>query len=164
MSEHYPVLLVVLPLLAAPICLLLRHGTASRILAVLVAWTCLAMAVEVLNQVTSGESISYMLGGWAAPYGIEYRVDTLNAYLLVIVSMIASVVLPFGGISSDLTLRTDRLYLYHAAFLLCFCGLMGIAVTGDLFNIFVFLEVSSLSSYTLIGLGKGRRALRAAFS
>jgi len=163
-SEHYPVLLVVLPLLAAPICLLLRHGTASRILAVLVAWTCLAMALEVLNQVTSGENISYMLGGWAAPYGIEYRVDALNAYLLVIVSVIASVVLPFGETSSDLTVRTGSLYLYHAAFLLCFCGLMGIAVTGDLFNVFVFLEVSSLASYALIGLGKGRRALRAAFS
>jgi len=164
LSEHYPVLLVVLPLLAAPLCLLLRSATASRVLTTLVAWTCLGLALAVLEQVTHGPSISYMLGGWAAPYGIEYRVDPLSAYLLVIVSTIASVVLPFGGTSSDLSLRSDRLYLYNAAFLLCFCGLMGIAVTGDLFNIFVFLEVSSLASYTLIGLGKGRRALRAAFS
>ena len=135
MSEHYPVLLVVLPLLAAPLCLLLRSATASRVLTTLVAWTCLGLALAVLEQVTHGPSISYMLGGWAAPYGIEYRVDPLSAYLLVIVSTIASVVLPFGGTSSDLSLRSDRLYLYHAAFLLCFCGLMGIAVTGDLFNV-----------------------------
>ena len=164
MREHYPVLLVVLPLLAAPTCLLLRSAAASRILAVLVAWTCLALSGLVLDQVSTGESISYMLGGWAAPSGIEHRVDLLNAYLLVIVSMIASVVLPFGAGQSDLTVKTSRQHLYYAAFLLCFCGLLGIAVTGDLFNVFVFLEVSSLASYTLIGLGKGRGALRAAFS
>ncbi len=164
MSGHAPVLLVVLPLLAAPVCLLLRTARASRFLAVSVAWTCLAIAGSILAQVRAGDPISYMLGGWAAPYGIEYRIDALNAYLLVIVSMIASVVLPFGGGASDLTVRTERLHLYYAALLLCFCGLMGMAVTGDMFNLFVFLEVSSLASYTLISLGRGRRALRAAFS
>ena len=54
--------------------------------------------------------------------------------------------------------------LYYAAFLLTMAGLMGIAITGDLFNVFVFLEISSLGSYTLIALGNSRRALMAAFS
>ena len=42
-------------------------------------------------------------------------------------------------------------------------GLLGIAVTGDIFNVFVFLEISSLSAYALIALGKDRRALTAAY-
>jgi multicomponent Na+:H+ antiporter subunit D len=163
-NAHFPAFMIILPLVAAPLCLLLRNRRAARFMAVAVAWTCLALACTVLDQVNHGEIISYMLGGWAAPYGIEYRIDPLNAYLLVIVSTIASVVLPFGGGSAGLNVEPERLYLYYASFLLCFCGLMGISVTGDLFNIFVFLEVSSLASYTLIGLGKGRRALRAAYS
>ena len=48
-------------------------------------------------------------------------------------------------------------------YLLCLCGLLGMAITGDAFNIFVFMEVSSLAMYTLIALGSERRALVAAF-
>ena len=48
-------------------------------------------------------------------------------------------------------------------YLLCLTGLLGIAVTGDAFNAFVFLEISSLSTYVLIALGRDRRALLAAF-
>ena len=48
-------------------------------------------------------------------------------------------------------------------YLLCLTGLLGIAITGDAFNAFVFLEISSLSTYVLIALGPDRRALIAAF-
>ena len=46
---------------------------------------------------------------------------------------------------------------------LCFCGLVGITVTGDAFNVFVFVEIASLS-HTLISLGESRRATMAAFA
>ena len=57
----------------------------------------------------------------------------------------------------------DRIYLFYTMFLLCLTGLLGITITGDVFNLFVFLEISSLSSYVLISLGKDRRALTAAY-
>jgi len=56
------------------------------------------------------------------------------------------------------------MHLFYSVFLLCMAGLLGIAITGDLFNVFVFLEISSLASYTLVSMGKDRRALVAAFS
>ena len=164
MSEHLAVLVVVLPLLGAPVCVVLRDGQAARYFAIFVSWCCLVMAGKLLGHVMIEGELSYLLGGWAAPFGIEYRIDPINAYVLLIVTTIASVVLPFGGGSSGLSVDEDRLYLYYAAFLLCIAGLSGMAVTGDIFNIFVFLEISSLSSYTLISLGVGRRALRAAYS
>ena len=77
-----------------------------------------------------GEPISYMLGGWEAPYGIEYRIDVVNAWVLVIVSMIPSVVLPFGSGSEGLDLHPDKQYLYYAALLLCLTGLLGMTATG----------------------------------
>lgn len=164
MSDHLVVLAVVLPLLAAPVCVVLRSAKLARYFTLAVAWSCLLIASKLLGQVMLHGDISYMLGGWAAPFGIEYRLDPLGAYILLIVTMLASVVLSFAGGTSGMTLDEDRLYLYYAAFLLCIAGLSGIAVTGDIFNIFVFLEISSLSSYTLISLGTDRRALRAAFS
>src|SRR5690606_9479908 len=52
---------------------------------------------------------------------------------------------------------------FYALYLLCVSGLLGIVATGDAFNVFVFLEISSLSSYALIALGRDRRALWAAY-
>ncbi len=164
MSEHLSALIVVLPLLAAPVCLLLRQPTLVRIWTSLVAWTCLILAWTLLGRVETGGTISYSMGGWDPPLGIEYRLDALNAYLLVIVTAIASVVFPSGTILTGTSLPEGRQHLYFAALLLCLAGLLGISSTGDLFNVFVFVEITSLSSYTLISLGKDRRALTAAFS
>ena len=164
MREHLPVLVVVVPLMAAPLCLLLRQRDLTRGVAIASAWLCLIMSGLLLDQVLTEGVISYRLGSWAPPFGIEYRIDVVNAWVLVIVSMIPSVVLPFGGGAGGLSIKPDKIHLYYAAFLLCVTGLLGMAATGDAFNIFVFLEISSLSSYTLISLGKGRRALRAAYS
>ena len=162
--EHLPVLQIVIPLLAAPVCVLLRHHATVRTFAVLVAWTCLGIALTLLAEVREGGTISYHLGNWAPPLGIEYRVDLLNAYVLVIVSAIGAVVMPFGFGTPEPGLRDGQHHLYYAAFLLCLTGLLGITITGDAFNVFVFLEVSSLAAYTLISLGQHRRALTAGFS
>lgn len=162
--DHLPILLVVVPLLAAPLCLVITHNLTGRVLSVLVPWVTLFHAVQLLQRVLEHGSISYTLGGWAAPYGIEYRIDAANAYVLLVVAGIASVVLPFfpGRVGAAISDRRER--LFYATFLLCFAGLLGIAATGDAFNVFVFLEISSLASYGLVALGRDRGALMAAYT
>ena len=83
---HLPALQVVVPLLAAPTCVLLRNGRAAWVLAALVTWTAFAISLGLLAQVVEHGTISYALGDWAPPWGIEYRVDLLSAFVLVIVS------------------------------------------------------------------------------
>jgi multicomponent Na+:H+ antiporter subunit D len=162
-AQHLPVLQVVIPLLAAPLCVLLRRAGACWLLATAVAWAALVISVLLLLRTMHEGTISYALGGWAAPWGIEYRIDALNAFVLVVVSAAFAVVLPFARLSARQEIDPGRLYLFYAMLLLCFTGALGIVVTGDAFNVFVFLEISSLSSYVLISLGRDRRALVAAF-
>jgi multicomponent Na+:H+ antiporter subunit D len=119
--------------------------------------------VTLLKRAVAGEIVTYELGGWPSPYGIEYRVDVLSGFVLAFVSFIGAMVATMSGPSLRHELPLEKHYLYHVLFLLCLAGLLGITVTGDLFNVFVFLEISSLSSYALISLGKSRRALLAAF-
>lgn len=165
MMDHLPALQVVVPLLAAPVCVFIRHPLACRVWAIAATWATFAISCLLLAEVSGGsEPLSYFMGGWRPPWGIELRVDLANAFVLTLVSMIASVVLPFGAGSANVTVPDHRLYLFYAAFLLCLTGLLGITITGDAFNVFVFLEVSSLSAYTLIALGPSRQALMAAFS
>jgi multicomponent Na+:H+ antiporter subunit D len=161
---HLPALQVVIPLLAAPLCFLLRKEWLVRFFATGVSLFCFASSMSLLGQVIDGEVLVYEFGGWARPYGIEYRVDILNAFVLVVVSGIASVVFSAGRDQARRTIPEGREYLFYAALLLCLTGLLGVTITGDVFNIFVFLEISSLSSYILISLGQNRRALMAAFS
>ena len=164
MIEHLPVLQVVVPLLAAPLCLVLRRAALTHGFAIAVSWACLAMAIGLMQRALSGIPISYELGGWPPPIGIEYRVDVTNAFVLLIVSAISSTVLLIGPGLRGHAIPEGREHLFYATFLLCLAGLLGVTVTGDAFNVFVFLEISSLAAYTLVSLGKSRRALRAAFS
>ncbi len=162
MTEHLPALQVVLPLLAAPVCLLLRRHGLVRMLSIGVTFAGLAMSLALLDQVQTSGPIVYAFGNWPRPLGIEYAIDLTNAFVLVIVSMIAAVVLPIGPGHSQVP--EGREYLFYAAFLLCLTGLLGVTITGDAFNIFVFLEIASLATYVLVALGRDRRALMAAYS
>ena len=163
LTDHLVVLEVVLPLLAAPACVLLRNPRVTRLFSLGIVAACFAVAVALLVQVRGGGVISYQLGGWPPPLGIEYRVSTVNAYLLVLVTAMALVVMSFDSRGGPPRVPESRRHLYYAVFLLSICGLLGIATTGDAFNIFVFLEISSLSSYILVSLGGHRRAVMSAF-
>ena len=162
-AQHLPILQIILPLMAAPVCMVIRHPYVVWIWATLIALLCLPMSIALLMQVMVEGVIIYELGGWAAPWGIEYRIDKLNAFVLVIVTAIGAVVMPYAKLTVDTEIPVSRVYLFYTMLLLCEAGLLGISVTGDAFNLFVFLEVSSLSSYVLISFGKDRRALTAAY-
>jgi len=161
--EHLPVLQVVLPLLAAPLCIFLRSAFWTWLLAAAVSWLCFPISIALLSQVLDQGVIVYELGSWAAPWGIEYRIDSLNAFVLVIVSAVGAVVTPYAKQSVEKEIDRDRIYLFYTMLLLCQAGLLGIAITGDAFNLFVFLEISSLSTYVLVSMSKDPRALTAAF-
>ncbi|MDP1649627.1 MAG: monovalent cation/H+ antiporter subunit D family protein [Rubrivivax sp.] len=163
LATHLPALQVVLPLLAAPLTVLLRRPGMAFVVAVAASWCALAIAVALAIQVHRSGAISYAIGNWPVPIGIEYRVDALSSLLLVLVSGIASVVLPYARGSIEREIPAPQHYLFYTMFLLCMTGLLGISITGDAFNIFVFLEISSLSTYVLIALGRDRRALVAAY-
>lgn len=162
-SQHLPVLLVVVPLMAAPLCVLLRRPLLVWGFATAVAWAVFAIAIALVVRVATEGTIDYAIGDWPPPWGIAYRIDALGAFMQLIVAGIGAICMIFARHSVRHEIPEPRIYLFYSMFLLCLTGLLGITVTGDAFNLFVFLEISSLSSYVLISLGKDRRALTAAF-
>ena len=162
-EAHLPALQVVVPLIAAPVCVLLRHPRGAWWLTLVVSSACLAMAIWLLTITLDSGPIKYEMGNWLAPWGIEYRIDPLNAFVLVVVAAIGTIVVPYARASVEAEIERPRIYLFYCMYLLCLTGLLGITLTGDAFNLFVFLEISSLSSYVLVSLGKDRRAMTAAY-
>lgn len=161
--DQLPALLIVIPLLAAPLAAALPNNRLPWLLATAVSWFVFAIAVAIMARVMDTSLISYAMGGWEPPWGIELRVDALNAFVLLIVSGIGAVVTPFAGRSVPSEINKENISLFYCLFLLTYTGLLGITITGDIFNLFVFLEISSLSTYALIALGRDRRALTAAY-
>lgn len=166
LTLHLPILQVVVPMLAAPVCFLLRRGLMIWAFTTLVTWAAFATSLVLLQATMSDGTIRYELGGWAPPWGIEYVVDATNALVLVIVAGIGAIVMPFARRSVEAEIPASQHALFYTSFLLCLAGLLGVTITGDAFNVFVFLEVSSLSTYALVAAGAGmdRRALSASYS
>ena len=162
-SAQLPGLQVVVPLLGAIIAAFIRRGTLAWAWATLITAATPVMAFALLVQVWANGPISYHLGGWPPPIGIEYRVDLLNAFVLMLVSLVSAIMMPYARRSVAHEIDGDKQAWFYCMYLLCLTGLLGITITGDAFNAFVFLEISSLSSYVLIAMGRDRRALVASY-
>ena len=163
LEAHWIVLQVVLPMLAAPIIALLRVPGMAWAAASVTSVMAFAIAICLTGTVLQGEVISYELGGWAAPYGIELSLGAFGALLLLITTGGSSFALLAGRVSINASVEADRQPAFYAVWLVALTGMSGIAVAGDAFNIFVFMEITSLATYALLASGSDRRGLPAAF-
>ncbi|WP_148122346.1 monovalent cation/H+ antiporter subunit D family protein [Spiribacter roseus] len=153
---------VLIPLIAGPVCALLPGRGLPWVLATLTMTTAFILAAMVLAAVFDGGTLSYAFGDWAPPVGIEYRVDAANAFVALLITGVSAILLPWGKPLVDAEVP-ERQGSFYALVLIALAGLLGITLTGDVFNVFVFLEISSLATYGLIAHGRDRRALIAAF-
>ena len=155
MADQFAALIIVVPLIASIFVPVFGWWKKSLcypwVVAVLVIP--LISSIGVLNTVMTTGKFSYRLGGWAPPWGIEYMLDHLSAFVLVIVSSISLIVAIYSKKSVEDNLP-EKTVPFYTLFLLLVTGLMGIVITGDVFNLFVFLEISALSCYALIAIGE----------
>lgn len=163
MTRHLPVILFLLPLCLAinlPV-IGLKHREWCRPLVITIVIGMVLVSIANLVGVLHTGTIHYAFGGWAAPVGIEWVADGLASVMTVALSLVAlvcviflsSVLFPYLG---------SRIVPFYILVLLLIASLIGMVFAGDLFNLFVFLEVSALCAYALVGLAGGK-ALVAGF-
>ena len=99
--------------------------------------------------------VGYFVGGWNAPFGIVYNIDGLNALVVVLIQLVALLAIVHGGpiVKRDIG---DHRHFYYGLYLLFIVGVTGITQTADAFNLYVLIEVASLTSYALIAVGHKR--------
>jgi multicomponent Na+:H+ antiporter subunit D len=102
----------------------------------------------------------YKVGGWLPPWGILLVSDGLSALMLVVINFIGFLAIIFS--LKYMTTYTAK-PKYYSLFLLMIAGMNGVVITGDLFNLYVFLEIASIASYALVGFGCEREELEASF-
>jgi multicomponent Na+:H+ antiporter subunit D len=162
MSEQYPALLVIAPLLSA--FLISAAGWVNKRLCFPIAVVALGVAaiscVGLLLRVLDEGVILYRLGGWDPPMGIAYYVDHLNGLVLAVVSIVAfiNLIASKKSIEQEFPEKTGPFYTLYV---LMVTGLLGIVVTGDAFNLYVLLEIAALTGYGLLAMGEDRAPLAA---
>jgi len=163
--DDFPALIVVLPLFAAFTVPIIGYFSKKSVPYFVSLVTFIAFLISIFNlqTVMSSGTISYTMGGWEPPWGIEYRIDYLNAFVSIVVIFIIFIVSIYSrkSIENELPGKTVPFFII---FLLLTAGLQGLIVTGDIFNVYVFLEISSLAAYALIAVGSNRNALMASLN
>ncbi|MDP3631453.1 MAG: monovalent cation/H+ antiporter subunit D family protein [Actinomycetota bacterium] len=139
-----------------------RSGRAAGPWALAVMLVTSAIALMLIVHVANVGPFSAYLGGWEPPYGIELRFDEFSASTSVI-CLLGTLSILFSFKYAEKELPPERIRYYYTLLLLNLTGMIGFVVTGDIFNLFVFMEILSLSGYALVAVSGERTAEMAAF-
>ncbi len=154
-TSPFPILIIVAPLISAffvPAIGWWRRGFCYPLVIAALSLSAFS-SMMILHAVLEGQIVHYYLGNWDPPWGIEYAIDHLNAFVAAIVSVISLIIAVSSKKSVERELPNKTVFFY-SLFLLQVTGLLGIVVTGDMFNLYVFLEIASLAGYALIAIGE----------
>jgi len=105
-------------------------------------------------------SIVYAVGGWKPPFGISMVLDSLSWLMLAVIAGVALCSVVYATQYMDTYTARGKFY---GLFFLMVAGMCGVVLTGDLFNMYVFMEVAAISSYALVAFGCEAEELEASF-
>jgi len=162
MSDHLPILVFLIPFLAA-ICMPLiglNDPRRCRPVALTALGGMFLLSIATLWRILSQGEIRYAFSGWTPPAGIEWVADEVAGIMVLLLSALAFLSLLHTHHDS-VTELGGRTVPYHAILMTLVSGLTGIVYAGDLFNLFVFLEIAALSGYALVGIPGGRSLVSA---
>jgi len=162
MIEQLPCLVVIVTLISALVAA--ASGWLNKQYPFIIATSALTFSASasliLLFKIAGGLTISYHMAGWPPPIGIEYRIDGLSALVIAAIQIVALINIPVSKSYMNKNLKNKDAPFY-GLYLLFITGLTGIVATGDAFNLYVLLEISSLTGYALIGMGNTRSPLAA---
>lgn len=164
--DDAPALVVVLPLIASAIIAFMPSKIWPWIISMIVLVFHLALSLHLIEEVSISKIIIYEFGNWEPPWGISFKIDGVNSGLQILFSSFVLISTFYSRKIFLSEIESEDTGKAYSLWLLAIGSLNGIILTNDIFNLFVFLEISALASISLISLGAGlnRKALLAAFN
>jgi len=166
LTKNLPILVVLCPLITSLFIVLIPNIFFSWILTTLSTFLTFLFSILLYQEIQIHSHISYALGKWMPPIGIEYIIDKVAIIPIIIISGISFIATIFAYKIMPEEIEKKSISKVYSLWLLAIAGLLGLVTTGDAFNLFVFLEISSLASVALVAMGaqKDKQALVAAYN
>ena len=164
--KNLPILVVLTPLMMSLIVVLISNNFLSWLLTLFTTLITFIFSLLLYQEVFLHTAISYALGNWVPPLGIEYLIDKVSIIPIIIIALISFLATFFASNIMPAEINNSSISKVYSLWLLAIAGLIGLVTTGDAFNLFVFLEISSLASVALVAMGgqKDKQALVAAYN
>tara|TARA_B100001093_G_scaffold189801_1_gene182378 strand:- start:8157 stop:9650 length:1494 start_codon:yes stop_codon:yes gene_type:complete len=164
--KNLPILVVLTPLMMSLIVVLISNNFLSWLLTLFTTLITFIFSILLYQEVYIHTEISYALGNWVPPLGIEYLIDKVSIIPIIIIALISFLATFFASKIMPAEINNSSISKVYSLWLLAIAGLIGLVTTGDAFNLFVFLEISSLASVALVAMGgqKDKQALVAAYN
>jgi multicomponent Na+:H+ antiporter subunit D len=158
MIEHIPIFFLLIPLIAAIVVSIINILVKNDIIQKIITATSLALPfyfLFIVFQQVNIEPISYDVGGWVRPYGITMVIDELSFILLLVTAILGFLTFIFS-----LKYVKKEVGKFYFFFLLLMTGLNGIFLSGDLFNLYIFFDLTIICSFILITFGRDRSSYK----
>ncbi len=164
--KNLPIIVVLCPLITSLFVVLIPNIFFSWVLTTLSTFLTFLFSILLYQEIQIHSYISYALGKWMPPIGIEYIIDKVAIIPVIIISGISLIATIFAYKIMPEEIEKKSISKVYSLWLLAIAGLLGLVTTGDAFNLFVFLEISSLASVALVAMGaqKDKQALVAAYN
>jgi multicomponent Na+:H+ antiporter subunit D len=163
--RHFPIFIIAIPMVMAVLMQAIGYRRKELCMpfaaAALLSSTTLTFLL--FRRVPAGDYLSYHMSGWPPPWGIEIRIDYIGLFVLMTICSISLLIAIFSRRYIHHELEEGKIPTYYSLFLLLTASMLGFTATGDIFNMFVFMEILALSSYALVAITARRNAVRAAF-
>jgi multicomponent Na+:H+ antiporter subunit D len=159
-STNLHLFVLVVPLLSALAVNLLGRSSRQWIAPLVLGSLTFSLfgSVVMLSRVINEGTLRYTVGNWRPPFGIELVVDPLSSLMMVLISVVA-LLASCSALKSVEQELPGREHFFFTLYLILIAGLFGLVLTGDAFNLYVLLEITSITTYGLIAMGRGRAPL-----
>jgi multicomponent Na+:H+ antiporter subunit D len=164
LSQHFPVLIIATPIITAVIISIVsfwwKHWLIPMAAVSLVS--SLAMTISLVPRVLSEGFVNYYVSSWRPPIGIEIKIDYIGIFVMLIVEAISLLILIYSQPYITKKIEKDKTTAFYVLYLLLSASMLGFAATGDIFNMFVFIEIMAIASYALVAVDGSGPAVKAA--
>jgi multicomponent Na+:H+ antiporter subunit D len=127
-------------------------------------YTCALLSSVMIFVVKKFGYMSYVFGGFALPYGIEFRFDPLSVAFVSLITIGVLPIIIYGFLAVKLEIAESKRHLFYSLLLFNLAGNIGMVLAYDLFTVYVFIEIASLTAYGLVASGKSRRSAYYAYN
>lgn len=155
-------LLIIIPLLGVffIVALARKRSSLAGIISIIAVGLLVYFLINIIAAFMNSGTIVYEIGGWSMPEGINLIVDGLSVFMLCIICFISLLSLLY---SIPYMKKTTDKWKYYVLLLLLMSGINGVVLAGDIFTLFVFLEISAVASYALVSICLDNNALFGTF-
>lgn len=161
-AANFPLLILLILLLSAFMMPILKRVQAVKRLSLFAILLCLILSVLTLEYVAQTGAFVYKVGHFEAPWGNEIKIGYLESIMSIVFTFVAALITWASFYSVDYEIKEKNIKLYYTLCSILLASLLGIVYSNDIFNCFVFIEISSIAACGIVVVKDKKENIKAA--